>query len=360
MTNKNYYAILMAGGVGSRFWPMSTQAHPKQFHDILGTGRSLLQHTFSRLQKIIPPENIYILTNAEYVDLVKEHLPGTKEEQIVAEPAMRNTAPAILLGAMKIRKKNRDALILVAPSDHWIKGEDLFSETIKTAFSCVENEDKLITLGVKPTNPNTGYGYIKFDPEDAAEIKEVEQFTEKPFLEKAKEFLEAGNYVWNAGIFVWSASYILECFKEYLPEMYRLFEKGQELLNTAEEQNFLDANYAQANNISIDYGILEKAENVYVIPVEFQWNDLGTWGSLERELGQDEQANTVVNARLLSQDASGNIISTASGKVVVLEGLEDYIVVESEDVLMVVPKSKEQSIKELREKTLERYGKNLG
>ncbi len=360
MKNKNYYAILMAGGVGSRFWPVSTQANPKQFQDILGSGKSLIQTTFGRLSKIIPQENIYILTNMDYTHLVKEHLPQVKSEQIVPEPAMRNTAPSILLGALKIRKKNKDALILVAPSDHWIDDDLDFSENVVAGFNAVAEEDKLITLGINPNFPNTGYGYIKYNPEEATKLARVEDFTEKPNFKKAEEFLKSGNYLWNAGIFIWSAAFIIDSFGKYLPEMYRLFEKGDKLWNTAEEEEFLEKNYGLADNISIDYGILEKSDKVFVIPVNFKWNDLGTWGSLERELPQDELNNTVVNSRLLPLDSSGNIVSTESGKVVVLDGINDYIIVETAEVLLLLPKSKEQSIKELREKVQERFGKKLG
>ncbi|WP_081211802.1 mannose-1-phosphate guanylyltransferase [Salegentibacter sediminis] len=359
MKNKNYYAILMAGGVGSRFWPASTQANPKQFQDILGAGKSLIQATFERLSKIIPQENIYILTNKDYTQLVKEHLPQVKDEQIVPEPALRNTGPSILLGALKIRKKNKDALIVVAPSDHWIDDEVDFCENVEAGFNAVAEDDKLITLGISPNFPNTGYGYIKYNSEESTKLSRVEDFTEKPNFKKAEEFLKSGKYLWNAGIFIWSASFIIDSFKKHLPEMYRLFEKGSEFWNTAEEEEFLRKNYGLADNISIDYGILEKSDKVFVIPVDFKWNDLGTWGSLERELPQDDFKNTVVNSRLLPLDSSGNIISTESGKVVVLDGINDYIIVETAEVLLLLPKDKEQSIKELREKVQERFGNNL-
>ncbi|HEY9185548.1 MAG TPA: mannose-1-phosphate guanylyltransferase [Salegentibacter sp.] len=360
MKNKNYYAILMAGGVGSRFWPASTQANPKQFQDILGSGKSLIQTTFGRLSKLIPQENIYILTNKNYTHLVKEQLPQVKDEQIVPEPAMRNTAPSILLGALKIREKNKDALILVAPSDHWIDDNLDFSENVEAGFKAVVEDDKLITLGISPHFPNTGYGYIKYNPEETTKLAPVEDFIEKPNFKKAEEFLKSGNYLWNAGIFIWSAAFIINSFEKYLPEMYRLFEKGDKIWNTPEEEAFLEKNYGLADNISIDYGIMEKSDKVFVIPVDFKWNDLGTWGSLERELPQDEQENTVINSRLLPLDSTGNIISTQSGKVVVLDGVNNYIIVETDEVLLLLPKDKEQSIKELREKVQERFGNNLG
>jgi len=356
----NYYAILMAGGVGSRFWPASKASNPKQFIDILGVGETLFQNTFKRLSRLIPSENIFILTNVKYVDMIKEQVPQIKDEQIVPEPDMRNTAPSILLGAMKIYKKNPKALTVVAPSDHWIKDEGKFIEAIQEAFNHVEHNDKLITLGISPTFPNTGYGYIKYDKEEKETVKKVTTFTEKPNEKKAREFLEAGNYVWNAGIFIWSAKFIIENFKEHLTDTFEALNKGETVWNTKDEQKFLDENYSKTSNISIDYGIMEKSDSVYVIPVSFDWNDLGTWSSVKTELPSDENDNTAVNCRLLSEDSKNNIISTIDKKIVVLKGLSDYIVVEDKDVLMIVPKSNEQEIKNLREIVMEDFGKDLG
>lgn len=358
--NKNYYAILMAGGVGSRFWPVSTTKTPKQFLDILGVGESLIQTTFRRLAKFIPHDNIYILTNKMYREMVQEHLPEVKPGQIVLEPEMRNTAPSILLGALKIRKKNKDAVMVVAPSDHWIQEQEKFIQDIQLAFKQVAEQDKLICLGITPTFPNTGYGYIKYEKEVQEELKPVLQFTEKPNIKKAQQFLEEGNYVWNAGIFVWSANFIVESFNKHLPEMFRLFKKGEEYLNSAEEQNFLDRNYGRSDNISIDYGIMEKSDKVFVIPVNFGWNDLGTWGSLQQELPQDEAGNTAVNSRLFPMNSAGNIVRTAKDKIVVLDSLDNFIVVESEDVLLIMPKEKEQDIKKIREEVMDRFGENMG
>ncbi|MCM8567768.1 mannose-1-phosphate guanylyltransferase [Gramella jeungdoensis] len=356
----NYYAIIMAGGVGSRFWPSSKASNPKQFIDILGVGETLFQTTFNRLSRLIPSENIYVLTNKKYVDMIKEQVPHIKDYQIVPEPEMRNTAPSILLGALKIYNKNPDALTLVAPSDHWIKDEEAFLETVQLAFDGVEKEDRLITLGIEPTYPNTGYGYIKYDKSEESQIKKVEEFTEKPSLKKAGKFLEAGNYAWNAGIFIWSARFIIENFKKYMPEMYGIFEKGEKLWNTNGENDFLEKNYHRASNISIDYGIMEKADSVYVIPVDFKWSDLGTWSSVQSELPSDDKGNTLINARLHSKDASDNIISSYNQKIVAIRGLSDYIIVEDKDVLMIVPKSEEQEIKELRESVMKEFGDELG
>lgn len=356
----NYYAIIMAGGVGSRFWPVSKASNPKQFIDILGVGETLFQTTFKRLSALIPAENIYVLTNARYVDMIKEQMPNIKDYQIVPEPEMRNTAPSILLGAMKIKKKNPNALTLVAPSDHWIEDEKAFLESIQQAFDGVENEDRLVTLGIEPASPNTGYGYIKYDKSEKTELKKVKEFTEKPGLKKAEGFISAGNYVWNAGIFVWSAAFIVENFKKHLPEMYRIFEKGEKYLNTKEEEGFLKKNYALAKNLSIDYGIMEKSDSVYVIPVNFTWSDLGTWTSVQNELPSDKDGNTSINARLHVDTAENNIISTFSKKIVAIKGLSNYIVVEDKDVLMIVPKSEEQEIKKLREQVMEQFGDELG
>ncbi|MFV8224986.1 mannose-1-phosphate guanylyltransferase [Christiangramia aquimixticola] len=356
----NYYAILMAGGVGSRFWPTSKAANPKQFQDILGVGETLFQATFRRLSRLIPAENIYVLTNKDYVDIIKDQVPTIHMNQIVAEPEMRNTAPSILLGALKIQKTNKDARILVAPCDHWIKDETAFIETVEKGFEHVGEEDRLITIGIKPTSPNTGYGYIKYKKEDSGAFKKVEQFTEKPGKSQAEEFIKAGNYAWNAGIFIWKASFIIESFKSHLKEMHYLFDKGKESWNTKDEVEFLNANYGLAANISIDYGIMEKSEHVVMIPASFDWNDLGTWSSVQHELPADDAGNTVINSRLVAENSSGNIISTTSKKIVVMKDLSDYIIVDDEDVLLIIPKADEQEIKQLRAKVMKDFGDQLG
>ena len=353
--NKNYYAILMAGGVGSRFWPVSTTSFPKQFHDMLGTGETLIQKTFSRLAKIVPVENIYILTNELYNDLVLEQLPSVTPKQVVTEPAMRNTAPCILYAAMKIQKENPDGVMVVAPSDHWIEDEDAFIADLQQSFEACSAKEMLMTLGIQPTFPNTGYGYIKYHKEDSA-IKKVEQFTEKPDYETAKTFLNEGNYLWNAGIFIWSVSSIINAFAQFQEEMTTLFKKGEDVYNTEQEKAFIATHYALAENISIDYAILEKAKNVFVLPASFDWNDLGTWGSLYDKLDKTNEKNAVVNARVLTQDASGNMIRTTKDKIVVVDGLTDYIIVDKEEVLLIYPKKKEQHIKEVRTEVKDTFG----
>jgi len=345
--NKNYFAILMAGGVGSRFWPVSTSEFPKQFHDMLGTGETLIQKTFSRLSKLIPAENIFILTNEKYNDLVLAQLPQVKQEQVLLEPAMRNTAPCILYASLKIKKINPDAVMVVAPSDHWIEDEGAFINDLQVAFDFCEKDNALMTLGIQPTFPNIGFGYIEYDKLDENSIKKVSQFREKPDYETAKEFLKSGNFLWNAGIFIWSVKSIIQAFEVFQPQLYSLFMKGFENYNSDLEKVFIEENYADAENISIDYAVMEKASNVFVLPATFDWNDLGTWGSLYEKLPKDNQLNAVVNATVFLENASNNIIRTDAKKLIVIDGLNDYIIVDREDVLLIYPKDKEQEIKRI-------------
>ena len=346
----------MAGGVGSRFWPVSTQQFPKQFHDMLGTGDTLLQKTFNRLSKLIPEENIFILTNELYNDLVLDQLPQVTKRQVVLEPAMRNTAPCILYAALKIEKENPDAVMIVAPSDHWIEDETAFTNNVQEAFNFCEENDALVTLGIQPTFPNTGYGYIEFDKSNSSTVKSVNQFREKPDYETAKEFLAKGNFLWNAGIFMWSVSSVLKAFKNNQPTLYSLFEKGIDVYNTDFEDDFVRDNYGKAENISVDYAIMEKSNNVFVLPATFDWNDLGTWGSLYEKLDKDPQNNAVVNSKVLANDASGNMIRTKSNKVVVIDSLNDFIVVDKDEVLLIFPKSKEQDIKKTLQQVKDTFG----
>ena len=357
---KNYYAVLMAGGVGSRFWPVSTTEHPKQFHDMLGAGVTLLQKTFQRLSSFIPAENILILTNEGYGDLVMDQLPGISEEQIVKEPCMRNTAPCILYAAMKIHKMNPEAVMLVAPSDHWIEEEEKFAQDVQICFDKCQGKDIICTFGIVPTFPNTGFGYIEYNKEDADDwengLKRVSQFREKPDYKTAKEYIEQGNFLWNAGIFMWSVSTIINAFKRYQPDQYDLFNQGVEFYNTQKEKEFIEAHYPKADNISIDYAILERANDIYVLPASFDWNDLGTWGSLYEKLDKDRNENALVNAQLMSINSAHNIVRTASGKLVVIEDLNDYIIVDKDDVLLIMPKSKEQEIKSVLANVKEQFG----
>ncbi len=345
--NSNYYAILMAGGVGSRFWPVSTTEFPKQFHDMLGSGETLIQKTFSRLSKLIPIENILILTNERYNALVLEQLPQVQQDQVVLEPAMRNTAPCILYASLKIKKKNPNAVMVVAPSDHWIEDEVAFTQNLQQCFDFCEQENALLTLGIQPTFPNTGFGYIEFDKTDSSPIKKVNQFREKPDYETAKHFLEQGNFLWNGGIFIWSVQAITSAFDQFQPELNRLFLKGENVYNSPNEVAFIQEHYPQAENISIDYAILEKAANVYVLPATFDWNDLGTWGSLHEKLDKDAQNNAVINATVILENASNNIIRSEGKKLVIVDGLDDFIIVDKGDVLLIYPKGKEQDIKRI-------------
>ncbi|MCM5664362.1 mannose-1-phosphate guanylyltransferase [Galbibacter mesophilus] len=354
--NKDYYAILMAGGIGSRFWPVSTPQLPKQFHDILGAGETLIQKTFSRLNKLIPKENIFILTNEEYEELVLEQLPEVNEEQLVLEPAMRNTAPCILYASLKIKKQNPNALLVVAPSDHWIENEEAFNNNLETSFQYCKSNKVLMTLGIKPTFPNTGYGYIQYKKDKDLQVKEVAQFCEKPDYKTAKKFLKEGTFLWNAGIFIWSVKSILDAFENFQPKMLKELQNGQDYFNTEAEKEFIDKTYPDLEKISIDYAIMEPSKNIYVLPATFDWNDLGTWGALYDELPKDENKNVVVNAKSLLENSKGNVIHTAKNKTVVIGGLKNYIIIDEKDKLLIYPRKKEQEIKDLVAKLDEKYG----
>jgi mannose-1-phosphate guanylyltransferase len=323
---------------------------------MLGTGDTLIQRTFKRLNSFIPTENILILTNARYNELVLEQLPEIRPEQVVLEPAMRNTAPCILYAAMKIKKMNPDGVMVVAPSDHWIEDEEAFARDVELCFKACENDDILCTLGIKPSFPNTGFGYIEYEKEHTEQLKKVSQFREKPDYKTAKSFLEQGNFLWNAGIFMWGVESIISAFRKYQPGQYALFEKGMPSFNTEAEAAFISEHYPKAENISIDYAILERSDSIYVLPATFDWNDLGTWGSLYDKLQKDDMGNAVVNGKLLEMNARGNMVRLPEGKLAVIDGLEDYIIVDRADVLMIVPKAKEQDIKAIVSKTKATFG----
>lgn len=325
---------------------------------MLGTGTTLIQKTFQRLNKFVPTENILILTNERYNDLVLEQLPMVGQDQVVLEPAMRNTAPCILYAALKIQKMNPNAVMIVAPSDHWIENEEAFANDVIACFDKCDKEEVLCTLGINPTFPNTGFGYIEFNKEDEHPIKKVNQFREKPDYQTAKEFLVQGNFLWNAGIFMWSVKTIVNAFKEHQPKQFQLFNQGLSCFNTPEEREFIVEHYPQAENISIDYAILEKSVDIYVLAASFDWNDLGTWGSLFDKLDKDNMGNAVVNAKLLAEDATGNMIRSPKGKIVVVDGLKDFIIVDKEDVLLIYPKTKEQDIKKVLNSVKEKFGEN--
>jgi mannose-1-phosphate guanylyltransferase len=296
------------------------------------------------------------LTNERYNDLVLEQLPKVKPEQVVLEPAMRNTAPCILYASLKIQKMDPNAVMIVAPSDHWIEDEEAFEQDVITCFQKCEKEQVLCTLGIQPTFPNTGFGYIEFEKGSDQNLKKVSQFREKPDYETAKEFLAQGNFLWNAGIFMWSVQTIVDAFKEYQPNQYKLFADGVSAYNTNLERDFIQENYAKAENISIDYAILEQSKSIYTLPATFDWNDLGTWGALYDKLDKDDADNAVVNAKTLLDNAKGNMIRSPKGKIVVVDGLEDYIIVDKEEVLLIYPKEKQQDIKKVLEQVKNKFG----
>ena len=343
--NPNNYVVIMAGGIGSRFWPFSRTKYPKQFHDVLGTGKSLLQQTIARFDTICPIENVFVVTNKDYKDLVQEQIPELTDNQILLEPVGRNTAPCVAYACYKIASRNPKANIVVSPADHIIMKEDVFKEKIEFALNATAESDRLITLGITPSRPDTGYGYIQYlEPGDNGIFK-VKTFTEKPKLEIAKVFLESGDFVWNAGIFVWNAASILKQFKTHLPELAQIFEKGKSKYFTDEEKDYINTAYSQCTNISIDYGIMEKANNVHVMLCEFGWSDLGTWKSLY-DVSEKNNDNNVLDGNIISYDSSGCIVKTPKNKLVVIQGLEDVIVAEFDGVLMICKKDEEQKVKD--------------
>jgi len=335
----------MAGGIGSRFWPMSRTECPKQFIDILGTGETLIQQTYNRLKRICKKENIYVVTNQIYKELTASQLPEINGEQIVCEPTMRNTAPCIAYVNYKIAEKNPNANIVVAPSDHLITKEDEFVRVMNLALEHTAENDTLLTLGITPSRPDTGYGYIQFIEEEK-EVKTVKKFTEKPNLELAKKFISDGDFCWNSGMFVWRLKTIQKAFETLLPGVDETFKKGIGKYNTPAENKFIQETYNTCENISIDYGVMEKSKNVGVISADIGWSDLGTWGSIYNHLPLDKNSNAVLGENVMLYDASDNIINVPKEKLVVLQGLKDYIVVESDNILLVCKKEEEQKVKQ--------------
>lgn len=345
--NKHHYVAIMAGGIGSRFWPMSRTNYPKQFLDILNTGKTLIQATFERFAAFIPVENIYVVTSNEYVNIVKKQLPKLPLQNILGEPSRKNTAPCIAYISFKLAEIDPQASLIVAPSDHLILDPVAFNKVCLEALSFVDKHNALITLGIKPTNPNTGYGYIQYEQHAVSDnVYKVKTFTEKPNLELAKTFLASGEFLWNAGIFVWKVKNILAAFEKYLPEMYDVFAAEKENYNTVEEIPALQRMYPLCTNISIDFGIMEKADNVYIIPSSFGWSDLGTWNSAYENLEKDYLGNAAGGGHVIVFDTERCMIKTPANKMVVLQGMEDFIVVDTNDVLMICKREKEQDIKE--------------
>jgi len=349
MTDPNTYCVIMAGGVGSRFWPMSRSAYPKQFLDFLGTGRTLLQQTYDRFLSICPAENILIVTNDRYAGLVKEQLPDIQDAQVLLEPSRRNTAPCVAYASHVIAARNKDAFMIVAPSDHLVLKEDAFQRTIELALQQAGSTDCLVTLGMMPNRPDTGYGYIQFEENDGSlhpKVKKVKTFTEKPDHDNAVRFLESGDFLWNAGIFIWSVASIRKALAAHLPEMEATFNAGAELYGTPGEEEFIKGCYSDCQNVSIDYGIMEKAKNVYTVVSEFGWSDLGTWGSLYTHLPKDKDENAYIGHEVKLYDCARNVIHANDGRLLVLQGLEDFIVVSTKDALLVCRKQDEQQIKQ--------------
>ena len=374
MTNTNNYCVIMAGGIGSRFWPYSRNARPKQFLDFFGIGRSLIQMTVDRFRSLVPIENVLIVTNVLYKDIILEQIPDIKPSQVLCEPARRNTAPCIAYAYAHIKgliaRKNGiadvssvdfedekyNANIIVAPSDHLIMQEDKFIEVVKKGFEFISSNDALLTLGMQPTRPETGYGYIQVAnversadacKEDGLEgIHKVKTFTEKPNLELAKVFLQSGEFLWNSGIFMWSLRSIRHAFIEHIPQLEGIFVPGENLMGTDKEEEFIQEWFPKCPNISIDYGIMEKAKNVYVLPASFGWSDLGTWGSLYELSEKDENGNVKLHSEALFYNSKGNVVTLEKGKLAVIEGLKDMIVAESDGVLLICKKENEQQIKD--------------
>jgi mannose-1-phosphate guanylyltransferase len=348
--DKANYCIIMAGGIGSRFWPLSRTKKPKQFLDILGTGRTLLQQTFDRLKMVFPIENIYVVTNVDYDDLVIRQLPEIDKSRILLEPLRRNTAPCIAYANYKIMLEDPDAKILVAPSDHVIMKESAFIDVVKKGLDFVHENECLLTLGIQPSRPETGYGYIQINGDKTRielnqSFRNVKTFTEKPDLKMAEVFIQSGDFFWNSGMFFWSLRSIMKAFTTFLPDVDALFREGLDLYNTEQEAEFIGRVYPNCKNISIDYGIMEKAENVYVLCSDFGWSDLGTWGSLFDMLARNSDNNAISGDNVFTYNTRNCLINLPFGKLAVIQGLDDFIVVESENVLLICRMEDEQKIK---------------
>lgn len=365
MMRKNSYCVIMAGGIGSRFWPLSKNRRPKQFLDVLGTGKSFIRSTFERFRAVISVENFLVVTSEMYKDLVLEHLPELNPEQVLLEPVRRNTAPCIAYAAHRIAAMDPEATMVVTPADHLITGEAEFQEIVREGLDFVAGDrDNLLTIGIKPSRPETGYGYIQIDTAphhetDGTGICKVKTFTEKPNLEMAKVFVESGEFFWNSGIFVWSVPGILKAFDVYLPEMNARFAAGAGDYGTESEQSFVNAIYPSCENISIDYGVMEKSPNVYVRCGDFGWSDIGTWGSLYQHAVRNEEGNVFGGGNVLAYSTSGTVVNVPQGKVVVVEGLEDYLVVDRDNTLLICRRGSEQSIRNYVEDVRYRFGEEF-
>ncbi len=351
------YVAIMAGGVGSRFWPASRENRPKQFLDITGSGQSLLRSTFNRFLKVTTPDHIFIVTNRQYARQVQEQLPEIEPHQILQEPSRNNTAPCVAYTAFKLLALDPLANFVIAPSDALIHNEALFVENIQKALRYTAQHEALLTLGIAPSSPHTGYGYIQFHTSEKEDgIYPVERFTEKPDLPTAQSFLTAGNYLWNAGIFVWRASSILEAYQRHAPEVYELLAKGMSCYNTDNEQAFIDEFYPQTPNISVDYAIMEKADNIFVLPAQFTWSDLGAWGALYQESEKDKAGNVINTQSAILIDTRDSLVRLPKDKLAIVGGVHDLLIIDEGDVLMIYPKAREQEVKDLRKKAEEQFG----
>lgn len=356
---KDNYAVIMAGGIGSRFWPLSRTDKPKQFLDILGTGKSLIQLTFERFCKIVPAENILFVANEQYRGLIKQQIPGINDSQILGEPFAKNTAPCIAYATYRILKMNKNANIVVAPSDHLILDEAAFIVQINKGFEYAANHDALLTLGIQPHRPDTGYGYIQYiiGEKGGKDICKVKTFTEKPNVELAEHFIESGDFLWNAGIFIWNINSVKTALAKYLPELNELFEKGLRKMGTDSENEFINTIYPVCENISIDYGLIEKADNVYVLPSEFGWSDLGTWKSLNEVLlsGKDKTDNISVNANVIIENSEGCLVVSENDRLIVLQGVKDLYIINTDDALLLCNKDQEQEVKNIVSEIKRKY-----
>jgi mannose-1-phosphate guanylyltransferase len=335
----------MGGGIGSRFWPFSRTSRPKQFLDFFGTGRSLLQQTVDRFKTVIPCENILVVTNALYADLVRQQLPELRPEQILYEPTRRNTAPCIAWASYHIRALNPQANMVVAPSDHLILNEGEFLTAITRGLDFVATRKRLLTLGIKPNRPETGYGYIQIAEQESENFFKVKTFTEKPELDLAKVFVESGEFYWNSGLFMWNVNTILEAVEKLQPELFGVLDAGKEVYGTPQEQAFIDAHFPACPNVSIDYGVMEQADDVYVSLGDFGWSDLGTWSSLYDRSEKDEQGNAVLQGRAITYNCHDNLIVMPKDKLVVADGLENYLIAEADNVLLICKKDEEHAIR---------------
>ncbi len=356
MDKNNCYCVIMGGGVGSRFWPCSRKSLPKQFLDFFGTGRSLLQQTFDRFNKIIPTDNIFIVTNVLYADLVKQQLPQIKEDRILLEPARRNTAPCILWASYHIRAIDPNANIVVAPSDHLILKEDEFTQAVQRGLEFTSKEDKLLTLGIKPNRPETGYGYIQIAEQVGDNFYKVKTFTEKPELELAKLFVSTGEFYWNSGLFMWNVNSVIKASEKLLPEVVLKLNARSDVFNTPEEQNYINEVFPTCPNVSIDFGLMEKADNVFISLGDFGWSDLGTWGSLYDLSDKDEHQNVTLKCKSMTYNSSNNIIAMPEGKLAVIDGLDGYLITENDDVLLICKKDEEHTIRKYVNDVQIKYG----